>query len=66
MKILKLKMGTFILLIAFIWIFVFGHFGFYKISAIGGMLLILAMIFSPVIFGGSSGGDGSGRDIEDD
>jgi len=56
-------MGTFILLIAFIWIFVFGHFGFYKISAIGGMLLILAMIFSPVIFGGSSGGDGSGRDI---
>ena len=60
MKILKLKMGTFILLIAFIWIFVFGHFGFNKISAIGGMLLILAMIFSPVIFGGSSGGDGSG------
>ena len=59
-------MAVFVFIIALIWIAVFGYFEFYKIGAIGGMLLIVAMILVPLIGGGvSSGSSDRGRDIDD-
>ena len=46
------------------WVFIFGHFGFYKIAAIGVILCILWPLIFAFLGNGSNSND-RGRDIGD-
>ena len=49
--------------LALVWTFVLGHFGFYKIAAIGVLVCILSPIIFAFLGNSKSNNDDKGRDI---